>query len=134
MVILLIFYRITQDVLLACMGIPSITAVVVLILYVEFLGRKNFILTSNMIQLSSKPRALFMAGPLDRSQLKIDDITGCRVYNNIILVWIGSIGYPIRKNQLDDFNRVRDTLIKLLKSRNVPVKIYHRDLIEPPTV
>lgn len=133
MVILLIFYRITQDVLLACMGIPSITAVVLLILYVEFLGRKDFILTSETIKFPVKPLSGVM-GDRPLREIKIDAITGCTVYDNYILVGIGIIYYPIRKKELDDFDRVRDALIELLESRNVPVKIYHRDLIEPPTV
>lgn len=131
---LAVFYIITLDACMLFGGFLACSLVIILIIYVEFLGRKDFILTSNMIQLPSKPRARFMTGPLDRSHVMIKDITGCRVYNNIILVWIGIIGYPIRKEQLDDFDHVRDALIKLLRSRNVPVKTYHRDLIEPSTV
>ena len=129
-----IYYFIIRDALFLCMGIPSITAVVVLLSYVEFLGRKDFILTSDRIQLPSKPTIKIMTGPLDRSQIMIKDITGCRVYNNLILVWIGIIGYPIRKEQLDDFDHVKDALIKLLKSRKVPIETFHRDIVEPPTV
>jgi hypothetical protein len=131
---LAVFYIITLDACMLFGGFLASSLVIILIIYVEFLGRKDFILTLNMIQLPGKPGARFMTGPLDRSQIKIDDITGCRVYNNLILVWIDIIGYPIRKEQLDDFDHVRDALIKLLKSRNVPIEIFNRDIVEPPTV
>jgi hypothetical protein len=125
-----IYYFLTKDIIVLILGLPIVTIWIVFTLYIELVGRKNFLLTDELILLSNRSAGQLIGRPISAYQLRMTKVTNCVVYNNMILVGGDVILYPIRKEELDDFGRVRDALISYLKSKKIPVKIYNKDRVD----